>query len=105
SDAAAPAVRVDSPWRRRLRLFFAVLRVRPSFAVGYVIVGGGGLIALLAPWIAPFNPLNADPTVYLLPPGGRHLLGTDGTGMDILHRVLYAPRVELAIHVIGHSGW
>src|SRR5262249_14397932 len=91
----------DPPWRRRLRFFLAVLRARPSFAIGYAIVVGVILIALLAPWIAPFDPMNADPTVYLLAPGGRHLLGTDGAGMDILSRVLWAPRVDLAIAVVG----
>ena len=99
--AAVAHPAADAAWRRRLRFFFAVLRARPSFAVGYAIVVGVILIALLAPWIAPFGPMNADPTVYLLPPGGRHLLGTDGAGMDIFSRVLYAPRVDLTIAVIG----
>ena len=45
--------------------------------------------------------MTADPTVYLLPPGGSHLLGTDGTGMDIFSRVVFAPRVDLAIAIIG----
>src|SRR5262249_33187828 len=91
----------DAPWRRRLHFFLATLRARPSFALGYAIVGGVILIALLAPWIAPFDPMKADPTVSLQPPSARHLLGTDGAGMDILSRVLYAPRVDLAIAVIG----
>ena len=101
SDAAAPAIRAAPLWRRRLRFFFAVLRARPSFAVGYAIVGSAILIALLAPWIVPFDPLKADPSVYLLPPGAGHPLGTDGTGMDILSRILYAPRVDLTIAVAG----
>jgi len=58
-------------------------------------------IALLAPWLAPFGPMHADPSVYLLPPGGNHVLGTDGTGMDIFSRVLFAPRVDLAIAIVG----
>ena len=85
----------------RLRFFFAFLRARPSFAVGYAIVTTVIAIALLAPWLAPFGPMTADPTVYLLPPGGSHVLGTDGTGMDIFSRVLFAPRVDLAIAIVG----
>jgi peptide/nickel transport system permease protein len=84
-----------------LRFFGAMLRARPSFAVGYAIVTGVVIIALLAPWLVPYEPLHADPNVYLLPPGGRHVMGTDGTGMDIFSRVLFAPRVDLAIAVIG----
>jgi peptide/nickel transport system permease protein len=45
--------------------------------------------------------MTADPSVYLLPPGGNHLLGTDGTGMDIFSRVLFAPRIDLAIAIVG----
>jgi peptide/nickel transport system permease protein len=86
---------------RRLRFFAAVLRRRPTFAVGYAIVTAVVVTALLAPWIVPYGPMEADPTVYLLPPGPGHLLGTDGTGMDIFSRVLYAPRVDLAIAGIG----
>ena len=101
ASAARPAPGGDAPWRRRLRFFLAVLRARPSFALGYAIVVGVIVIAALAPWIVPFDPMTADPAVYLLPPGGRHLLGTDGAGMDIFSRVLYAPRVDLTIAVTG----
>ncbi|MEA2852684.1 MAG: peptide/nickel transport system permease protein [Rhodospirillaceae bacterium] len=101
ASAARPAPGGDGPWRRRLRFFLAVLRARPSFALGYAIVVGVIVIAALAPWIVPFDPMTADPAVYLLPPGGRHLLGTDGAGMDIFSRVLYAPRVDLTIAVTG----
>jgi peptide/nickel transport system permease protein len=101
ASAARPAPGGDGSWRRRLRFFLAVLRARPSFALGYAIVVGVIVIAALAPWIVPFDPMTADPSVYLLPPGGRHLLGTDGAGMDIFSRVLYAPRVDLTIAVTG----
>ena len=102
TDRAALATRTaDGPWLRRLRFFLAVLRSRPSFAVGYAIVATMVIIAVIAPWIVPYGPMTADPNVYLLPPGARHWLGTDGTGMDILSRVLYAPRVDLAIALIG----
>ena len=86
---------------RRLRFFLAVLRARPSFALGYAIVTTVVAIALLAPWLVPYGPMNADPSTYLLPPGGSHVLGTDGTGMDIFSRVLFAPRVDLAIAIVG----
>ena len=100
--AALPrAPTAGGAWLHRLHFFAAMLRARPSFAVGYTIVVGVSVIALLAPWLAPYPPLKADLSVYLLPPGGTHVLGTDGTGMDIFSRVLYAPRVDLAIALIG----
>ncbi len=88
-------------WRGRLRFFLAVLRRRPSFALGYILVGIIILLAIFAPVVAPFDPIKADPSVYLQPPGWPYLMGTDATGMDIFSRVLYAPRIDLAIALAG----
>ncbi len=99
--AASPALAGETSKFHRLRFFLAFLRSRPSFAVGYAIVTVVIVVALFAPWLAPYGPVTADPNVYLLPPGGGHVLGTDGTGMDIFSRVLFAPRVDLAIAIIG----
>ena len=69
--AAAPSVATGENARlRRLQFFIAFMRARPSFAVGYAIVTIVILVALFAPWLAPYGPMTADPTVYLLPPGG-----------------------------------
>ena len=84
-----------------LAFFLAVLRKRPDFALGYFIVGVTVLLAVFAPLIAPFDPIKADPSVYLRPPGWPYLMGTDATGMDIFSRVIYAPRVDLAIALAG----
>lgn len=84
-----------------LHFFLAVLRNRPAFALGYGIVVVTILLGLFAPWIAPYDPINADPTHYLLPPSLSHLMGTDATGMDIFSRVIYAPRVDLTIAILG----
>jgi peptide/nickel transport system permease protein len=81
--------------------FLAVLRNKPSFAFGYFIVALVCLIAIFAPWIVPYDPMNADPSQYLLSPRWSHPLGTDSTGMDIFSRVLYAPRIDLTIALIG----
>jgi peptide/nickel transport system permease protein len=87
--------------RDRLRFFLAVLRARPVFALGYAIVTLVVITGLLAPLMAPYGPMVADPNVYLLPPGAGHILGTDGTGMDIFSRVLFAPRIDLTIAGLG----
>lgn len=99
--AGGTPARPSGPWLRRLHFFAAVLRAHPSFALGYAIVVGVVLTALLAPWIVPYGPVVADPSVYLQPPNANHLLGTDETGMDILSRILYAPRVDLTIAILG----
>jgi peptide/nickel transport system permease protein len=92
---------VDKAARGRLQFFFSMLRARPSFALGYVIVLIVVLCAVLAPLIAPFDPIKADPLNFLKPPNWTHLMGTDATGMDILSRIIYAPRIDLAIALAG----
>ena len=52
-------------WRARLRFLLAVLASRPLFAVGYIIVFAVILLAIFAPWIAPYSPEKANPTDYL----------------------------------------
>lgn len=85
----------------RVRLVLRILRARPQFAVGYGIVFIVCVAALLAPWLAPYDPVNADPAAFLQPPGASHWLGTDAVGMDIFSRVIHAPRVDLTIALAG----
>jgi peptide/nickel transport system permease protein len=53
------------------------------------------LMALVAPLIAPYDPLKQDLANILLPPSAAHLLGTDNLGRDIVARVVYGSRVSL----------
>jgi peptide/nickel transport system permease protein len=61
------------------------------------------LLALLAPWIAPY-PEDAGGAVHfekqLKPPSLSHLLGTDESGRDILTRLLYGARISLALAAV-----
>ena len=84
-----------------LSYFVQFLKVYPGYAAGYVIVLTVALVAALAPFIAPYSPVNADASVYLEPPTFSHWLGTDSTGMDVFSRVIFAPRIDLAIALIG----
>lgn len=93
------ATRRGSPGK--LRFFLAVLRARPQFAAGYIIIGVIVLLAILAPLIAPFDPVKANPSSFLRPPGWPHIMGTDATGLDIFSLVIHAPRIDLAIAVAG----
>lgn len=85
----------------RLNLAWRIGLARPRFVLGYVIVIVVTSLALLAPWIAPYSPITADPSRFLEPPSWKHLLGTDAVGMDIFSRTIYAPRVDLTIALLG----
>jgi peptide/nickel transport system permease protein len=66
---------------------------------GLIIVGFWLLVSLLAPIIAPYSPTHPFPDAVLAPPGSRFLLGTDRDGLDILSRLMWAPRIDLGIAV------
>lgn len=85
----------------RLGLFLAVLRAKPFFAFGYLYLLLIVCLAILAPWISPYDPVTPDLTNYLKPPNAANWLGTDNTGMDIATRIIYAPRTDLVIAVLG----
>lgn len=80
--------------------FMALLR-RPAGAAGFVIVLAAGLAALLAPWLAPYDPLAVDLTRKLAPPSAVHWLGTDSTGRDVLSRLLWGARPSLAVGLLA----
>lgn len=52
--------------------------------------------AVLAPWIAPYNPTKVSGG-FSSPPDSKHLLGTDQIGRDVFSRLLYAMRVSLLV--------
>lgn len=92
------------PTKSRLSWIRTALRIaaaRPSFAAGYIIVTVAVLAGLLAPLIAPYSPIEADPSQFLQSPSRLHWFGTDAVGMDIFSRVLYGPRIDITIAVLG----
>jgi peptide/nickel transport system permease protein len=58
-------------------------------------------VALGAPWLAPFDPIEQNLAAALLPPGGTHLLGTDNFGRDLLSRIIWGTRLDLQMGVFG----
>lgn len=69
------------------------LVLSPSFLVLMIIIAA----AVLAPVIAPYDPVESIPADKLLPPSSDHVMGTDTYGFDIYSRVLYATRTDLPI--------
>jgi peptide/nickel transport system permease protein len=69
--------------------------------VGAGIVGIGIVVALLAPIIAPYNPMAQDIPNALAVPSWTHPLGTDELGRDVLSRLIWAARIDLLIGFLG----
>lgn len=74
-----------------------VLSDNPFTLVAAVLFALFVLLAIVGPWIAPYDPLatNVGPTMQ--PPSARHWFGTDSLGRDILSRVIVATRIDFAI--------
>jgi peptide/nickel transport system permease protein len=68
-----------------------------SLMAGIVVVGLLVLVAVLAPWIAPYDPILQDLTNPLRPPSAEHLLGTDQFGRDVLSRLIHGAAVDLRV--------
>jgi peptide/nickel transport system permease protein len=59
------------------------------------------LVAIMAPWLAPYDPIEQNLGAALLPPGGAHLLGTDNFGRDLLSRIIWGTRLDLQMGAFG----
>jgi peptide/nickel transport system permease protein len=93
-------LRRASRWKRSVRLdLLAQFRSNKTAIAGAVVVGIFLVLALIAPWISPYNPDAQNLAHSLQAPSMAHWLGTDQFGRDELSRVLYGSRVSLGIGI------
>ena len=77
--------------------------IKISTVLAFAVLFGILLMSILAPWLAPYDPLKIDMKNALLPPSKLHLLGTDNIGRDILSRVIYGGRQSIVLAAIATS--
>jgi peptide/nickel transport system permease protein len=76
------------------------MRGVPKFSLFYLTVII--TVTLFAPWVAPFDPIKTEPTNILAEPGwGKHMLGTDHLGRDILSRIIYGARISVVVGLMA----
>jgi peptide/nickel transport system permease protein len=81
---------------------FRRMRRSPSAIIGSIIVGFFLLIAIFAPFLAPFDPARGNLASSYLPPfTGEHLFGTNIQGQDVLSRIIFGARLTLGIAVMS----
>jgi peptide/nickel transport system permease protein len=83
--------------RRMVRVFFS----RGVVIFGLVVITILVLTALLAPWVAPYDPYTPDLNAVLQQPNADHWLGTDALGRDTLTRIIYGSRTSLMIGIVA----
>lgn len=89
---------MSRPWR-------SAWARHPLAVAGAAVLVLWALAAALAPWIAPFDPLDQPDIVNgkLLAPNAQHWLGTDALSRDIFSRILFGARMSLIAGFLAMS--
>ena len=77
-----------------------LLRNRAA-ALGLALTAILTLVAVFAPWVAPYRPDEIHPIDSLFPPSAQYWLGTDDLGRDILSRIVFGARASLMVGSIA----
>ena len=91
----SPAARTPAgrAWRR--------LTARRGAMIGLAVVAVIALCAILAPWIAPYDPAQQSWTAVRKAPSAAHWFGTDEVGRDVLARILHGARASLGAGLVS----
>ncbi|MGB5984720.1 MAG: ABC transporter permease [Desulfobacterales bacterium] len=105
---AAPADEIQYP-RRTLKIrmmdMLAILWSSRTAMVGLVIVLFWVLVAIFAPLLTPYGPLDQDWQAPNQGPSWKHPLGTDELGRDLWSRLIFGARIVLVILPLSGDGF
>ncbi|MDP1610137.1 MAG: ABC transporter permease [Sulfuritalea sp.] len=90
---------MTASWQKRWQTLRYVVAENPLSLAAFLLFAAFVLLALVGPWIAPFDALASNVGAPLSPPSMAHWFGTDSLGRDILSRVIIAARLDLGIAV------
>jgi len=81
---------------------FRQIRIGPTLLAGIVLLGLVVLVAIAAPLLTPYDPIEQRFAEAFLPPfSAGHILGTDNFGRDIWSRIAYSTRLDLQIGLLS----
>ena len=87
------------PWRRAWRR----LRRRRAAMLGLAVVLAFVVMAVAAPWVSPYDPIETSWSAVRKAPSAAHWFGTDEIGRDVLSRVVWGTRASLLAGVVSVS--
>jgi peptide/nickel transport system permease protein len=104
AELEAREIQLEAPsglWREA----WSRLRRNPGAITGFALVLFFVVVAVFAPWIAPYSPRaqGLEGRLLAAPPSGDHLFGLDQLGRDQLSRVIFGARFSLLIGVVSVS--
>jgi peptide/nickel transport system permease protein len=86
----------NTPWNRAMSVLRDVIS-RPSGAIGLFLVVFHVVLAIVSPWVVPYDYKAMNSTLMLTGPDAAHWLGTDHLGRDVFSRVLLGGREALLV--------
>jgi peptide/nickel transport system permease protein len=101
--AAAPVPQLEESSEpvNRLHALWTTMRRKPLGALSAALIAVIVLTAVFANVIAPYDPLDADPTIRLAPPSAAHPFGTDDIGRDVFSRIIHGSRISLWVGLLA----
>ncbi|MFC7686859.1 ABC transporter permease [Ureibacillus sp. GCM10028918] len=57
-------------------------------------------VAIIAPIIAPYDPISQDRAAFLAAPNAQHVMGTDDLGRDVFSRLVYGSQISLLVGIV-----
>lgn len=97
----ARAAAITLPRRRRWSKAKNLWKRNPALILGTLFVSLIILLAIIGPYIGPYDPREPSYSEAVQPPSFAHPFGTDKFGRDQLSRVLHGARIDLAIGIIA----
>jgi peptide/nickel transport system permease protein len=89
------------PRQSDIRRIFKIMMQRKIVAAGMVVTLLTIIVAIFAPLIAPYDPLEQDLKAIRQGPSTTHLLGTDRLGRDVLSRVIVGTRISILVGIVA----
>jgi peptide/nickel transport system permease protein len=105
TNGALVAGSVEAEFSRRRSLPMRMLvfaRRKPLGAISVLVIATLVFVAIFAPILAPYDPIQTHPRDKLLSPGTQgHILGTDEFGRDVLSRIIHGARPSLTAGILA----
>jgi ABC-type dipeptide/oligopeptide/nickel transport system permease subunit len=86
-----------SLWFDSLKNFWSLYKRNKKGLIGLAVVSIFITIALLSPYITPYDPYEWNVAPAFSPPSPDHLLGSDDVGRDIFSQLIYGTRISLFV--------
>jgi peptide/nickel transport system permease protein len=97
--SAIEAVAQAPGWRETWKHVRYVATENPVTLGAFILFLAFVLLAIVGPWVVPYDPLASNTQHALKPPSAAHWFGTDALGRDILSRIVVATRLDFGIAI------